>query len=157
MADVVLTIGEDGKLVGLGEANQRRWAKFLARVKGMMPGDTVKASFSLPRSPAFHRRHFAILHALFDNQEAFTDLDAFRMWVQVGAGFCVLLPGPKGKPVAVPKSIAWDRLDDADFAAHHDAVIAFVRSPHFRAFLWPDAPDADRLAGVEAILEEFGA
>ena len=78
MADIVLTRDETGKLAGLTQADQRRWAKFTAAVKRLGVGDTLKATFRLPRSPKFHRRHFALLKALFDCQEQFTDFDRFR-------------------------------------------------------------------------------
>lgn len=155
MAKIVLTRGNDGKLAGLSAADQLRWDKFLSRVKALAPGDTVAAEFKLPRSPGFHRRHFAVLGALFAHQEQFADFEKFRQWVQVGAGFCDIVPGPKGRMVAVSRSIAWENLEDADFAAHHADVMAFVRSPHFARFLWPDTDPAQADAGLEAILSEF--
>ncbi len=157
MADLVLTKAEDGKLHGLTDADERRYAKFIATVREMEPGHTVRFTFKLPRSPQFHRLHFAILAALFKCQDQFTDAEKFREWTQVGAGFCDIVPGPKGKPVAVSKSIAWDALEEADFAEHHAAVIGFVRSVYFSRFLWPHLDDAKGSEMVEAILQEFGA
>lgn len=155
MADIVLTRDEQGKLRGLTQADERRWSKFLAAVKGLAVGDTLKAAFKIPRSPKFHRRHFAILKALFECQEQFTEFERFREWTQVGAGFCDILPGPRGKPVAVSKSIAWDALDDADFAEHHLAVMEFIRTPYFSRFLWPHLDDQGQFNMVEAIMAEF--
>lgn len=155
MAEIVLTKADDGKLHGMTEADERRWAKFRTTVVGMQVGDTLRASFKLPRSPKFHRRHFAILAALFRCQEQFIDADKFREWVQIGAGFCDVYPGPKGKPMAVSKSIAWEALDDADFAEHHQAVIEFVRSAYFTRFLWPALSDIEGDTFVNAVLQEF--
>lgn len=155
MSSITLTKNETGKLVGLDDDDQRRWAKFLARVNGMGIGDTLSAIFKLPRSPGFHRRHFKILSALFKAQDQFVDKDKFREWVQIGAGFCDILPGPKGIPMAVSRSIAWDSLDEGDFAEHHAAVIAFVRSPHYARFLWPHLGDVQGMQMVEAVLGEF--
>lgn len=155
MADIVLTKDEAGKLRGLTDACDRKWQKFLARVRELAAGDTLCASFKLPRSPKFHARHFAILAALFKAQEQFTDFNRFREWVQIGAGFCDIYPGPKGKPVAYSRSIAWENLDDADFAEHHRAVIEFVRSTHYSRFLWPHLSDLEGDRMVNAILQEF--
>lgn len=157
MADIVLTRDERGKLAGLTQADQRRWSKFMARVKSMGVGDTLKASFKIPRSPKFHRRHFALLKALFDCQEQFTDFDRFREWVQVGAGFCDIVPGPKGRAVAISKSIAWEALGDEEFAEHHLACIDFIRSPHFSRFLWGHLDERQQADMVEAVLQEFSA
>ncbi len=155
MAEIILTKSEDGKLQGLTDGENRKWDKFRAMVAGLQVGDTVRASFKVPRSPGFHRRHFAILGALFKCQEQFTDFEKFREWTQVGAGFCDTYPGPKGKPVAISRSIAWDALEDADFAEHHASVIDFVRSTHFSRFLWPHLDDIKGGEMVEAVLQEF--
>lgn len=155
MADLVLAKDEAGKLRGLTASDERRWSKFRRHIANLPVGGTVRASFKLPRSAAFHRRHFAILGALFNCQEQFADMEPFREWVQVGAGFCDIVPGPKGKPVAVSRSIAWDALEEADFAEHHAAVIDFVRSAYFSRFLWPAMSDLQGAEMVNAILQEF--
>jgi hypothetical protein len=156
VSSVVIEKGEDGKLRGASEADEKRYAKFRRHVEGMPIGDTMRFTFAVPRSPAFHRRHFAILKSLFAAQEQFTDAEKFREWTQVGAGFCDLLPGPKGKPVAVSRSIAWENLEEAEFAEHHAAVLDFVRSVHFSRFLWPHLSDQQGALMVETILMEFG-
>lgn len=147
MSTVIVTKGQDGKLQGLGDAGQRAYTRFLGRVKDLEPGETMRFSFWLPRSPGFHRRHFLILAAVFQQQDQFQDPEKLREWLQVGAGFCDILPGPKGNPVAISRSIAWENLDDADFAEHHAAVVAFMRSIHCTRFLWPHLADlkADEL------------
>lgn len=155
MADVVLTRGDDGKLQGLGEKGARQYGRFLAAVRQLQPGDTMRFAFKLPRSGPFHRRHFKILTALFEAQEQFADMERFREWVQVGAGFCDLLPGPHGKPVAIARSIAWEELDEADFAEHHKAVIEFVRSPYFSRQLWPHMTDLAADTFIDNLLRQF--
>lgn len=155
MAEVVVVRGNDGKLAGLGEKGERAWAKFSAAVKKMEIGETLKFSWWAPRSPGFHARHFVILAAVFDAQDQFLDAEKFRMWAQVGAGFCDILPGPKGRAVAIPQSIAWDKLDDVEFAEHHAAVIAFLRSAHATRFLWPAMTDLQGDDMMETLLREF--
>lgn len=157
MSDVVLVRGEDGKLQGLGDKGGRAYAKFQQKVRALEIGETLKFSYWLPRSPAFHRRHFAILGAVFGQQEQFADPEKLRMWLQVGADFCDLVPGPKGKPVAMPRSIAWENLDDAEFAEHHADVIGFLRSTHCTRFLWPQWSDLDADTFINNVLMEFGA
>lgn len=155
MANVILVKDECGKLAGFGEKGARAWSKFRQRLDRMEIGETVEFSWWEPRSPKFHRLHFAMLGALFDAQEQFQDFEAFRMWVQVGAGFCELVPGPKGKPVALPKSIAWKNLDDADFADHHLEVMKFLRSGYAARFLWPWLNDAEGSQMMASIIDEF--
>ncbi len=157
MSTVIVTKGDDGKLCGLGDADGRKFAKFQSAVHGMAVGDTMRFSFKLPRSGPFHRRHFSILTRVFDQQEQFVDAERFREWVQIGAGFCDIVPGPKGKPVAMSRSIAWDALEEPEFAEHHAAVIAFLRSTYCTRFLWPAMSDLDADTFINGLLSEFGA
>lgn len=157
MADVILTRGEDGKLHGLTDVDERAWVKFRAAIERLVVGDTLRAVFKLPRSPGFHRRHFAIMKGLFECQEQFDTLKRLRLWLQVGAGFCDLLPGPHGRPVAIPQSIAWERLEEADFAEHHAEVIKFMRTSACTGFLWPHLSAQKQSEMIEAILQEFDA
>lgn len=155
MAEILITRDDCGKLVGLDEADQRAYGKFIALIKALVPGECVRLAFWIPRSPKFHKRHFAILSAFFKSQEQFDDREQFRMWVQVGSGHCDFVPGPKGRMVALPRSIAWHKLDDAGFTQHHDDMIRFFRSGHFAQFLWPHLPEHEQGEMVEVILQEF--
>lgn len=79
----------------------------------------------------------------------------FRFWVEVGAGHCEFVPGPSGRMVAIAKSIAWHRLDEAEFEIHHRKVIDFIRSDHFQRFLWPHLAPAQTHETVETILGQL--
>jgi hypothetical protein len=155
MSDVVVVRNEQGKLEGLGEKGRRAFGRFQRKVEKLEPGETLAFSWREPRSSRFHRLHFAILSAVFEAQEQFQDLEAFRMWCQVGAGACDLVPGPNGKPVAIPKSIAYHAMDDSEFHEHHEAVVTFLRSAHATRFLWPWMSDVQGDQHVDAILSEF--
>ncbi len=56
--------------------------------------------------------------------------------------------------VAIADSIAWDKLDDADFQEHHEKVIDFLRSPTCTRFLWGHLSDPEQANMIEAILTE---
>lgn len=156
MADLVITKGEDGQLAGLDEKGERAWRKWLATIKALATGDTLTFSYRLPRSPGFHKRHFKILAAVFNQQDQFDDPDNLRKWLEVGAGFCDLVPGPHGKPVAMPRSIAWDRLEQAEFEWHHTQVMQFLRSTRATHFLWPQLDDLAADTLVNNVLAHFG-
>jgi hypothetical protein len=155
VSEVLLTRNGDGKITGLTEPDARAWARCRRMLESLVPGECVRLAFWIPRSPQFHRRHFALLGAVFEQQEQFADREQFRMWVQVGAGHCDFVPGPKGRMVALPKSIAWHKLEDTEFAAHHAAVVEFLRSAHCIGFLWPQLNQAERQQTIEAVLMEF--
>jgi hypothetical protein len=155
MAKITLERAETGKLDGLSEADKRAYARFRKAVENMDRGDTLAFEFKLPRSPQFHKRHFVILGSIFDAQDTFTDRVQMRKWLEVGAGHADYVPGADGDLVAIPKSIDYESLDDAEFAEHHRSVIAFLRESHAYGFLWPMMTPAGAEAMVESILSEF--
>ena len=155
MATINITRDETGKLDGLTEADKKAYARFVKTVKELEVGEMYRLTVWFPRNPKFHRLHFAMIAALFDHQEQFVDPDALRQWLYVGAGFCDFYPGPKGRMVAIARSIAWDRLDDEDFADTHAKVLGFARSEHASAFLWPHLSPAEQSNMVNDVLGEF--
>lgn len=154
MAEVTLIRGEGGRLVGLTDRDDRGYAKFLDRIKAL-GNSCIKFTWLEPRSGPFHRRHFAMLAAMFEAQEQFHDEEQFRKWGEAGAGFADLVPGPAGNPIAVVKSIAYHRLDQENFAQLHKVVFEFYRSDYARRFLWPHLSDTASWEMVDSILMEF--
>lgn len=152
---LVLVKGEDGKLAGLGEVYGRAYERFLRAVSAMQPGDTVGFDFVLPRSPGYHRRFFAMLNELLSRQERFTNMEHLRAWLTVGAGYCELVPGPGGEPVALPRSLAWTQMDEAEFREFVLAVHRFLQTEHAQRFLWPHLVPRIAAENSEALLAQF--
>ncbi|APR40012.1 DUF1367 family protein [Paraburkholderia sp. SOS3] len=155
MSKVVLRIDERGKLAGVDERNDRAYGRFRKKLAELQPGQTLAFEFRIPRSPKFHRLHFVMLNAIFTCQEVFTDNERMRKWLEVGAGHFDFVPGPGGDLIALPRSIAYEALDDAEFHDVHESVKAFLRTPHAYRYLWPHLNDERGEIMVEAILNEF--
>jgi hypothetical protein len=147
--------GDDGKLTGLSEKDRRAYAKFKKRIEELVVGECFTLSFWFPRNAKLHKLHFAVIHALYEQQEQFSDPDDMRKWLYVGAGFCHFLPGPKGKMCAIPKSIAFDKLDDAEFSDLHAKVIDFMRTKYCTSFLWAHLPEHQAAEMIEGVLGGF--
>lgn len=154
MPTVTLAQSTDGRLEGLSEKDRRAWARFCRRVREL-GASCITFTWREPRSGPFHRRFFAMLAAAFDAQERFDDPEQFRHWLQIGAGFCDYLPHPERGVVAVPKSIAYDRLDQGEFSAVAEAIWQFYRSAHAREILYPHLDDDQSFEMVWTVLEGF--
>ncbi|MEO8807922.1 MAG: DUF1367 family protein [Burkholderiaceae bacterium] len=152
MSDVVIFKGDDGKLQGFGQKGGRAYAKWRTTVENLEVGETLQFSWRAPRSPKFHRMFFGMLGQLFDRQEQFADVEQLRAWLAVGAGYCEFVPGPKGRMVALPKSIAWASMDDTEFRELVVAVWDFIRTEHAQRFLWPHLEPAETDMTVEELL-----
>lgn len=155
MSKVILRIDERGKLAGLDEKNERAYARFRSKLGKLRPGQTLSFEFRIPRSERFHRLHFVMLTAFFKCQEVFTDPERMRKWLEVGAGHVDFVPGPAGELVALPRSISYEALDDAEFHEVHESVKAFLRTPQAYRFLWPHLNEERGEQMVESILCEF--
>ena len=156
MATITITKHGDGKIHGATEKDRKAYARFSSRIRDLEPGELFTLDCWFPRNPKLHGLHFAMLATIFDAQEQFADPDQLRTWLQVGAGHCEFVPGPTGRMVAIPKSISFRSIDDADFQAHHEAVKDFLRTDHARRFLWPHLGDEQTAEMVDVILSGFG-
>jgi len=144
-----------GLVDGLGEQNKRRWRRFWSMLWRMVAGEIATVVTHKDRSTPYHRRHMKIEQTVFEAQERIAEFEQFRYWLKVGAGFVDWLPGPKGAVVPFPKSIAYDRLEQAEMQEFHDNAIAFLRTEHAAKCLWPHMPAAQRAQAIEAVLSEF--
>lgn len=155
MPKLTLCLDENKKLDGISQTDKKRYAKFKFIVSNLGE-DSISFSYHLPRSGAYHRRFFAQLAAVFEGQEVFDDLDMFRLWSEVGAGHVIYYPMmDTGEMIAVPKSIAYDKLDQDEFQKVHDSIFTFLRSERARSFLWPHLANDQSGNMIESLLGEF--
>ena len=155
MTTITVTMGDDGKLRGFTDKDQIAYGKFRKRIAELEPGELMWLETWFERSGPYHRRHMAMVGAFFDAQEQFADFDDFRKWTQVGAGHCDFVPGPAGRMVALPKSIAYHKLDQADMEQLHKKTVDFLRSEHAQRFLWPHLSAEQTWMTIETILVGF--
>lgn len=106
--DIFLTRTLTGLTPADEEAKQavRRWKM----------GETLKCSVRKPRDYRNHKRYFALLNLTFQNQERYTSFEHFRKAVQIAAGHVDELITIDGEVVFMPKSIAYDALDEMEFS-----------------------------------------
>ncbi len=145
-----------GIVNGLGDHGRKQWNRFVNGLMRLEPGEIVEIKTHKARSGPFHRRHMVIETRVFEAQEKFEHFEQFRNWLKVGAGFCDWLPGPKGGVIPVPKSIAFDKLEEDDMRKVHDDMIAFLRGPDAGKALWKHLPVSGRIEMIEGILAGFG-
>ena len=144
-----------GAIDGLGELGRKRWRRFFNGLLKLEPGEIVEIRTHKARVGWFHRKHMKLETRVFEEQERIAEFEQFRLWLKLGAGFVDWMPGPKGGVFPVPRSIAYDKLEEDDFHEFHDSAIAFLRTPHACKYLWPKLPEQMRGEAIEAVLAEF--
>lgn len=155
MPTLTLTRNDEGKIAGIDEVHDRGYLRFIKSLHELTVKTTLIIKWWAPRSPKYHRYHFAILNAIFKKQEQFDDFETFRTWLQIGAGHCTFAPSATGKMVAIPLSINFEKMDDVEFGVHHMAVKKFCRSGYMTRFLWPHLNDLRGGEMIEVIFDSF--
>lgn len=143
-----------GQIDGLGEGERRKWRRFINGLFRLTPGEIIEIKTRKARSSPFHRRHMLIEQRVFEAQERFESFKTFRDWLKVGSGFVDWFPGAE-QPIAVPRSISFESIEDDEMREVHDDMVAFLRTAHAGAALWPHLSATQRIEMIETVLREF--
>lgn len=95
----------------------------LARIP---PGDVVRAEIRRIRNIDHHRKFFALLHLIFQNQTVYSDIDDMREDITIAAGHCSRRHMADGTIIVRAKSIAFDKMDQTAFEDFYERVIDIV-------------------------------
>jgi len=144
-----------GVVDGLGERGKKQWRRLWNRIMDLEPGEMIEISTTQSRLGWYHRKHFGLMQALFESQERFDDFDQFIIWIKVGAGHVLWMPGSKGGVFPVPKSISYSKMEQGEFEEHHRKVVDFLRTEHAARTLWKHLKPTARIEMIESILGEF--
>ena len=109
---------------------KRVWSKLVPddpiseeAIRAIPPGEVVMIRWSRPRNVKFHRKFFALLKAGFELQDHFDNLEAFRFWLTIKAGFFDIVQAPDGKIMFIPKSISFAKMSEDEFEALYNHII----------------------------------
>lgn len=92
-------------------------------------GKTYTVTIKEQRNPKFHKKYFALINCawafLNERQTAFfkENVEIFRKTVEMAAGHCEMVYSVERKEwVEVPKSIAYDKIDEVEFRDLYERV-----------------------------------
>lgn len=88
-------------------------------------GEMYQIEISKPRNVLFHRKYFALLNLVFENQEYFTDFNALRSFVIIKSGYYIRTVTKKGVHFE-PKSISFASMDQVEFDKLFDKTLDFI-------------------------------
>ncbi|MBV7482502.1 DUF1367 family protein [Bordetella sp. BOR01] len=141
---------------GLGERGRRQWRRFWNRIFKLQPGEMLDIKTHQERLGWYHRRHMSLEQQMFEAQEALETFRTFRAWLKIGAGHVEYVPGEGGQLQAVPLSISYAELEQAEMEAFHEAAVTFLRSPRAAAQLWPHMSAVAAGNIIDRVLGGFG-
>jgi hypothetical protein len=77
-------------------------------------GDFVNCDIKKPRNYMFHKKFFALVELVFQNQDLTDDKDNLRAYLTVKAGFYETITSDIGV-MYLPKSISFAKMDEIEF------------------------------------------
>ena len=142
MTSIVIVKDNDGKLRGMGEENERAYAKWRRLVANMEIGETLEFAFTIPRSPKHHRAFFRKIRILLNHTEAMTEFGGLRKWMVAGAGYV--------DADGTVQSLAFSAMDEVEFSEFHHNVDDFLRTDRALDFLWPHLTPQAQAGAIES-------
>lgn len=110
-------------------------AKELARFPQRKP---LKCKITQARSLPQHRLYWALLEKTVENfpEDPFgvaepLDADALHEWVKIETGYTISVRDRQGRVTLVPRSIAFDEMDQPTFKAFFDRVKLLIEERFF--------------------------
>ncbi len=157
MTTVTIFKNAQGQMQGATEEDARKYRAYQRKVRDLEPGGGELIIFAWvdPRSPKHHARFITKIRELFQRTESFGSERDLRRWLIQAAGFVEWEPGPDSTPNALPKSIKFHELEEAEFAELHRAVDFVLWSSEGQAKLWPALDAEARYQSMQAFMEEF--
>ena len=96
--------------------------------KKLKLGEIYAVEIKLVRNVDFHRKYFALISYSWEflteqEQVTFRSKENFRKYLEISAGHCDIFYHPKLQDfVEMPKSIAFDKMDNAAFSDLYERV-----------------------------------
>ncbi|MDX8383570.1 MAG: DUF1367 family protein [Ghiorsea sp.] len=115
MADIFLTKSQGGQFIA---ASQQDYAL----MKAWKVGDVIKAKMSKPRNGGHHRKAWALVNFIFDNQETYSEINDLMFAIKLKTGHyteCVV----DGEIRMNPKSTAFHAMPQEEFNVWYNKVI----------------------------------
>ena len=130
-----------GKLEPIDAAAQ----EFMGRLK---PGAVVRVEVSRARNPRRFRLFWGLVQICMDNTQINLSKEAWADYLKILGGHVEVIRR-KGEVIHLPKSIAWGRMPESEFAAFINRLMDAIRTE-----VIPGLDEGDLRRELEAIVGE---
>lgn len=102
------------------------------KAKKIKQGDTVKCEVTKPRNIKFHKKFFALMNLVYQNQERYEHIDDLREQLTIAAGYYTATYTLEGVEQQKAKSISFAAMDELEFGELYSALLdVIVKYFHF--------------------------
>lgn len=99
-------------------------------MRGIKHGSEVWVEVVRARNTQHHKLYWALVSMVFENQERYKTRDQLHDALKLAAGIYTQLVMPSGAVHKIPGSIAFDKMDQAEFSAFYNRVCDLI-AEHF--------------------------
>ncbi len=96
------------------------------KAKKIKVNEFYEFSYSKPRNYQFHKKFFALLELVYQNQELYNNKDDLREDLTIEAGFYRNAKNLQGEPVKKAKSISFAKMDENEFNDFYNRIIDVI-------------------------------
>ena len=93
------------------------------KMKRIKAGDLLECEIRKPRNYGFHKKFFALVQMIFQNQEHYNNIDDLREDLTIAAGYYVKRENLKGEPIKKAQSISFAKMDQDEFNEYYSRVL----------------------------------
>lgn len=93
------------------------------RLKKLKPGEFYNCTISHPRNIKFHRKFFALIKMIYDNQEIYNNTDRLRKDLLIEAGYFNEWVDFHGEIHQEAKSISFSKMTELEFGELYSRVL----------------------------------
>jgi len=95
-------------------------------LKKIKVGDLLECEIRKPRNYKFHKKFFALLNLVYQNQEIYNDIDDLREDLTVASGFYVSRTSIQNYQIKKAKSISFAKMSEEDFSKFYNAIVDVI-------------------------------
>lgn len=96
------------------------------QLKKMKAGEVYECEIKMPRNIKFHRKFFALINLVYQNQELYTNIEHLRKDLIIASGNYESRYNLDGFEVLEPKSISFSKMDEAEFSDLYSSVVDVI-------------------------------
>lgn len=93
------------------------------KAKKIKPMELLECEIKKPRNYMFHKKFFALINMIFQNQEHYKNIDDLRHDLTIEAGYYTLREDMKGNTIKKANSISFASMDERDFNEYYNKVL----------------------------------
>ena len=101
------------------------------KLKKIKPNEFIECEIRKPRNYKFHRKFFALINMVYQNQEMYNNIDHLRQDITIEAGFYEERINIRGEPLKQAKSISFAKMDNETFEDYYgkclDVIVKYFK------------------------------